>query len=109
MFCINKGCESSLLMYFGDDMEGEGGLPGGFWAVYLYDAPSWQPPTPKATSNASEPVEITSMAWSPRSSSFITVPLPYSFSSFCSVACKSFCFSSGRAGFLSDAIPLPKV
>ncbi len=58
--------------------------------------PLGNPPTPRAISNAIEPLGITSTALMSASPILMMAPLPYSFSSCANAAFRAFCLSDNR-------------
>ncbi len=60
MLRVDEGHLAALLLGFGQDVQRQRGLTGGFRAVDLDDTAAGTPPMPSARSSAREPVEMAS-------------------------------------------------
>jgi hypothetical protein len=100
---VDEGGGAAELLHFGDDLQGERGLAGGFGAVDLDDPAAGRPPTPRAMSSPSEPVETVwmSLSTSPSPRRMIE-PLPNCFSIWESAAARALALLSSMGLILAE-------
>jgi hypothetical protein len=77
---VDEGADAAGALRLGDGVQGERGLARRLGAEDLDDAAARQPPTPSATSSASEPVGITAISVTCVPPSGMMAPLPNCFS-----------------------------